>query len=197
MVIVSIAGHGVLDENLDYYLATYEMDFKNPSLKGIPYELFEELLDNSKSRKKVMFLDACHSGEIDKGEVIKVEYIEGEQGDIKFRNAGIGLDNKNPINSLELAKSLFADMRLNNGTTVVSSAGGAEYAIEGSNWKNGAFTYALINGLFSKKADLNGNRIIMLSELQEYLLFEVNKITQGRQTPTSRVENLNNDFRIK
>jgi len=196
VVIVFIAGHGVLDNQLDYYLAAYDMNFKNPSEKGIPYEYFEELLDKTKSRKKVMFLDACHSGEIDKDEVIKSEVIEGEQGDIKFRYAGVDIKNKEDINSFDLAKSLFADMRLNNGTTVVSSAGGAEYAIESENWRNGAFTYCLLYGLSSGKADLNNNKMILLSELQEYLLFEVNKLTNGQQTPTSRVENLNNDFRL-
>lgn len=196
VVMVFIAGHGVLDNELDYYLASYDMDFKNPSEKGIPYEFFEELLDQTKSRKKVMFVDACHSGEIDKEEVIKTEVIESEQGDIKFRSAGIDIKNKEEINSFDLAKSLFADMRLNNGTTVVSSAGGSEYAIESENWRNGAFTYCMLFGLSSKKADLNGNKMILLSELQEYLLFEVNKLTNGQQTPTSRVENLNNDFRL-
>jgi len=196
VVMVFIAGHGVLDIELDYYLASYDMDFKNPSEKGIPYEFFEELLDQTKSRKKVMFVDACHSGEIDKEEVIKTETIENEQGDIKFRYAGVDIKNKDEINSFDLAKSLFADMRLNNGTTVVSSAGGAEYAIESENWKNGAFTYCLLFGLSSQKADLNQNKMILLSELQEYLLFEVNKLTNGQQTPTSRVENLNNDFRL-
>lgn len=197
VVLFFIAGHGVLDLKFDYYLATYDMDFKNPSEKGIPYELFEELLDNTKSRKKVMFIDACHSGEIDKEDVIKSEVIESEQGDIKFRSAGINISNKEETNSLDLAKSLFADMRLNNGTTVISSAGGSEFAIESEHWKNGAFTYCLLFGLSSGDADLNQNKIITLSELQEYLLFQVNKLTNGAQTPTSRVENLNTDFRIK
>lgn len=197
VVLFFIAGHGVLDLKLDYYLATYDMDFQNPSEKGIPYELFEELLDNTKSRKKVMFLDACHSGEIDKEEVIKSEIIESEQGDIKFRSVGANIQNREETNSMDLAKSLFADMRLNNGATVISSAGGTEFAIESENWRNGAFTYCLLYGLSSGDADLDKNKMTTLSEIQEYLLFQVNKLTDGQQTPTSRVENLNNDFRLK
>src|SRR5690606_36618166 len=30
-VIVFVAGHGVLDANFDYYFASYDMDFSNPS----------------------------------------------------------------------------------------------------------------------------------------------------------------------
>lgn len=33
-VMVFVAGHGVLDDNLDYYLATYDMDFQNPADRG-------------------------------------------------------------------------------------------------------------------------------------------------------------------
>lgn len=197
VVLFFVAGHGVLDNHFDYYLATHDMDFSNPSAKGIPYDLFEELLDQTKSRKKVLLLDACHSGEIDKEEVIKSEVIESEQGDIKFRAAGVTLVQKNQNSSFDLAKSLFADMRLNNGTTVISSSGGTEFAIESENWRNGAFTYCLLYGLSSGMADLNRNKEITLSEIQEYLLFQVRKLTNGAQTPTSRVENLNNDFRIK
>jgi len=79
----------------------------------------------------------------------------------------------------------------------VSSAGGAEYAIEGEQWNNGVFTFCLLKGLRENKADLNNDKVIVLSELQTFIQFEVNKITNGMQTPTSRVENLNNDFRLK
>jgi hypothetical protein len=98
--------------------------------------------------------------------------------------------------SFELSKVLFADMRVNNGTTIISSAGGAEYALESKEWKNGAFTYCFLNGLKNKKADLNGDRQVLLSELQEYLSITVSELTNGKQVSTSRIENLQNDFRI-
>jgi hypothetical protein len=46
------------------------------------------------------------------------------------------------------------------------------------------------------EADLNGDKKIMLSELQSYLFSKVAELTDGKQRPTSRVENLTNDFRI-
>lgn len=200
VVMVSVAGHGVLDQNLDYYLATYDMDFSNPSEKGIAYEALEEVLSVTASRKKTLLMDACHSGELDKSEY-ELAYEENtEFGDISFRAVGATVVQKESSMSLkssfELSKMLFADMRSSNGSVVISSAGGAEYAMEGGEWNNGVFTYCLLSGLKTGKADLNNDKQIMLSELQEYIFTEVYTITGGKQQPTSRVENLKNDFRI-
>lgn len=195
VVILFVAGHGVLDDELDYYFAPHDMDFSQPAQFGVPFEAFDEILDNTKCRKKIMFLDACHSGEIDKDEVIK-NYVadEDEKGDLIFRSVGNTIKNIEEVNSFELSKALFADMRTNNGSTVISSSGGAEYAIEGEQWNNGVFTYSLLKGLKDRKADSNRDRKVTLSELQNYVQQEVHKLTKGLQTPTSRVENLNYDF---
>lgn len=196
MVIVFAAGHGVLDKELDYYFATNNIDFANPSEKGIPYDIFQELLDKTKSRKKIMFLDACHSGEIDKEEVKKTEEKKMENG-LTFRAAGENIESQELVNTFELSKNTFADIGLSNGASMISSAGGTEYAIEGDQWNNGVFTYTLLNGLKSNSADLNRDKKIMLSELQEYLLNEVQILTGGKQSPTSRNENLIYDYQIK
>ncbi|MBW3546127.1 MAG: WD40 domain-containing protein, partial [Bacteroidetes bacterium] len=59
VVIISVAGHGVLSEDFDYYLATYDMDFNNPEDGGIAYEDLEEVLETTASRQKTLLLDAC------------------------------------------------------------------------------------------------------------------------------------------
>jgi len=64
-VMVFVASHGLLDKDFNYYLATYDTDFTNPALKGLPYDELEMLLDGIKSRKKTLLIDACHSGEVD------------------------------------------------------------------------------------------------------------------------------------
>ena len=198
IVVLFVAGHGVLDDKLDYFFAPYEMDFKRPSKSGIAFGLFEDILENTKSRKKIMFLDACHSGEIDKDEVVKKFVSEDEESGegLTFRRVGRTIRNIDEINSFELSRALFADMRLNNGATVISSAGGAEYAIEGEEWQNGVFTYVLLDGLLNKNADKNNDKRVTISELQLYIQNGVHSLTRGRQTPTSRVENLNYDFII-
>jgi uncharacterized caspase-like protein len=199
-VMVFFAGHGVLDAQLDYYLASYDMDFSNPAAKGIAYESLERLLDGIAPLKKTLLIDACHSGEIDKDEVAINTATEVETGDVKFRNVGNSVTQKESHlglqNTSELTKSLFADLRKGTGATVISSAGGMEFAMESSQWQNGLFTYCYINGLQSKAADLNKDGVIMLSELQQYVATQVTQLSNGKQQPTSRIENNVLDWRV-
>lgn len=196
-VMVFLAGHGVLSADLDYYLATYDMDFNQPKQKGLMYEDLEGLLDGIKPLKKVLFIDACHSGEIDKEEVEFAQAKNTEEGDVRFRAVGKKVQSKlGAQNTLELTKSLFTDLRKGTGATVISSAGGMEFAMESGDWKNGLFTYALLNGIKSRDADLNKDGEIWLSELQEYVGEKVTLMSNGLQRPTSRIENQMMDFRI-
>jgi uncharacterized caspase-like protein len=121
-------------------------------------------------------------------------------GEITFRSAGAGVitksNNLGLKNTSELTKELFTDLRRGTGATVVSSAGGGEYAMESGEWKNGLFTYSLINGIQSKKADLDKDGKIMLSELQKYVQTQVVELSGGKQQPTSRIENIAMDFRV-
>jgi len=158
----------------------------------------EHLLDGIPSRNKVLLMDACHSGEIDKEEIALASSVSNNQNkQVKFRAVpGNAVQKVGLENSFELMKELFTDLRRGNGTTVISSASGAEYAMEGEQWNNGIFTYCLLSGLKEKKADLNGDGKIMLSELQQYLTSTVPELTEGKQRPTSRVENISGDFQV-
>lgn len=201
VVIVFYAGHGVLDQNFDYYLASHNMNFSSPAINGIPYQQLEQLLDGIKPLKKILMIDACHSGEVDKDEMAIAEASNTgkEQGDIKFRNVGAGVQRKESLglnSTSEMMKELFTDLRKGTGATVISSAGGGEYAMESDQWKNGLFTYCLLNGLQSREADLDGNGQIMLSELQQYVQNQVLELSRGQQKPTSRIENIEMDFRV-
>jgi len=193
------SGHGLLSKDLDYYLATSDIDFNNPELKGMDYSTLESIFEGVPARKKVLFIDACNSGEVDKEGSVLMATTNTVQGKISSRGFkqlenkenGLGLKN-----SFELMQELFSDVRRGTGANIISAAGGAEFALEGDDWNNGVFTYSLLSGLKNKKADLNSDGNVMLSELQEYLQDQVFKLTQGKQKPTSRVENLYNDFPV-
>eukprot|EP01136_Pigoraptor_vietnamica_P015924 Opistho-1_new@59578 len=99
------------------------MDFSNPSEKGLPYEELESLLDGIAPLKKVLFLDACHSGEVDKEEVELLATNTKTNSKVKFRNAGAGIQKKNLglKTTSELMSELFTDLRRGTGATVISS----------------------------------------------------------------------------
>ncbi|MEZ4936368.1 MAG: caspase family protein [Crocinitomicaceae bacterium] len=200
VVILFIAGHGVLDENLDYYYATHDMDFNDPKDRGVSYSEIESLLDGLKAIKKVLFMDTCHSGEVDKEDIEFVAETSLTDEDITFRTAGASIRKKEAVGlkvSQEMVKELFADVRRGTGATVISSAGGAEYAMESESWKNGLFTFCLLDALENGNGDTNKDQKIMLSEVQKYLQKRVEKISKGRQVPTSRIENISLDFQLK
>lgn len=203
-VIVFIAGHGLLNKNYDYYFATSDIDFKNPEDRGITFEELEGLLDGIPAKKKVLFIDTCHSGEVDKEEIKEIKKKKVETGEVSFRNVGeseyeskdgnikkLGLKN-----TTGLLQEMFMDLRKGSGAVVISSAGGMEYAWEGGEFKNGLFTYCLLEGLKTRNADLNRDGEIKISELKEYVTDKVEKLTKGEQKPTSRRENYEFDFVI-
>ena len=199
IVCVFYAGHGILDAEFNYYLASHQIDFTNPSEKGIPYELFESLLDDIPARRKLLMIDACHSGEIDKEELVVSNENADDSNDenITFRAINTGTTkNLGLSSSFELMKELFTDLRKSSGTLIISSAGGLEFAIEGDAWNNGVFTYSFLTGIKEGKADLNKDGVVMVGEMNTYLADEVFRLTNGRQQPTNRTESLESDWRL-
>ncbi|MFK8038752.1 MAG: caspase family protein [Crocinitomicaceae bacterium] len=198
VVIIFVAGHGVLDESFDYYFATHPMVFNNPKLKGLVYEDLESLLDGIAAKKKILIMDTCHSGEIDKEDVFFAEEDEVKDENVSFRSAGgLSVESKTTgISPSKVMNELFNDLRRGTGATVISSAGGAEYALESDEWKNGLFSYCMLRGLKNGYADLNGDGEIYLTELQTYTVEKVKALSNGKQIPNSRIQNLELDFRI-
>ncbi|MFY0627771.1 MAG: caspase family protein [Reichenbachiella sp.] len=196
-VVLFVAGHGLLDDNLDYFIGMHDVDFENPAARGLPYEQLEGLLDGIPARKKLMFIDACHSGEVDKDDAVLTASSETSAGTIQARgfakvaskSESLGLEN-----SFQLMQELFADLRKGTGAVVISSASGAEYALESDAWQNGVFTYSILEGLEDRKCDTDNNGSVEVSELKDYVFDRVAELTNGKQHPTSRRENLEHDF---
>ncbi len=196
-VVLFFSGHGLIDQQMDYYLATNPVDFLNPSKDGLLYTHFQDYFDGLKCRKRLLLIDACHSGEFDKAD-FKQDVLASNtteqvnEKDFKFRGKKvIGIANTN-----DLMKELFTDLRKETGATVIASSSGTEFSVESSTWKNGAFTYALKEGLALMKADGNKNKEITLSETRNYVIAKVKELTAGRQNPTTRQENIDFDYRL-
>ncbi len=200
VVVIFIAGHGVLDNSYNYYFATHDMDFNNPANGGLPYDNIERLIDGIACRNKVLFMDTCHSGELDKDDVADTQKAVVKRGSVAFRSTGTIVQLKENSfglsNTLELSKTLFGDLKKGTGATIISAAGGTEFAQEGLNSSNGLFTSSLIQGITSRRADIDRNRSYSVSELQRYISEQVTLLSGGSQVPTSREENTKNDFRV-
>lgn len=195
-VIVSFSGHGLLSDSLNWYFATQETDFQHPELAGLSYEMMEGILKGIPARQKLLLMDACHSGEVDKEAsltfanketamqpAVVITNTVNTRGNILINKPKAGLQT-----SFEMMQDLFANLNNGNGTTVLSAAGGREYALESDQWKNGVFTYSLLKALKDPATDENGNKKISVKELKKAVFNAVVSLTGGRQKPTSRVE---------
>ncbi len=207
-VILYVSGHGLLDKNYDFYFATYDMNFKNPAERGILYDDLEGLLDGIPARKKLLLMDACHSGEVDKDDIRISDSLLADneaQGDLKVYKKGTDLEGEEGSglglqNSFELMQELFANLSRGSGAVVISAASGVGYALESAEWNNGVFTYCILNGLKNEDgkipADSNKDGQVSVSELKDYVSAEVERLTNGAQKPTSRRESLEFDWRV-
>lgn len=207
-IVVFVSGHGLLDKNFDFYFASYDMDFAHPEKRGISYDELEYLLDSIPARKKLLLVDACHSGEVDKEGNNEMLALNTEaSSDLTFRGAIKEFSFRSVNNSseqqsitlndsFELMQEFFTSLDNGTGATVISAAAGKGYALESPQWNNGVFTYSIINGLKNKAADSNKDGIISISELKDYSIKQVQLLTGGRQKPTARRESINYDWRI-
>ena len=203
IVIVFLSGHGLLDTSYNFWFATYDINFKKPAEKGLSFAEIEWLMDSIPARKKLILMDACHSGEFDKNAIAGSSLVVKETKSGRVSATGTkgsellqDSNSLNMTNTFELMQQLFSNFNNGSGTQIVSAAAGNSYAFESETWQNGVFTYSIIQGLKNKKSDLNKNGKVSISELTRFVSKEVQQLTNGAQKPTSRKENQDNDWNI-
>jgi uncharacterized caspase-like protein len=196
-VVLFLAGHGLLDEKLDYYFGTYDIDFDHPARRGLSYEDIEGLLDGIPARKKLLLMDTCHAGEVDKettAALVEPKNLATGVRAIAVR-AKPGRSYVELGNSFQLMQELFVDLRRGSGAEVIAAAGGVQYAYERGG--NGLFTHAVLEGLRYNKADRDKDEKVSVSELRDWVFEQVRLLSGGRQAPTARGENAELDWSIE
>lgn len=203
LVVVFIAGHGLVSSELDYFFATHDVDFSNPSTRGWRYEDIEGLFAATQARKRLLLMDTCHSGEIDKPEVAFTEVAPEPKTGVVVRavtTRGIKVKNNSHADTAvteALLQQRFLDVRKGVGAVVISSAAGTEFAAESSELKNGVFTFAWREALSGKEgADKNGDGRLSVGEARDFVFSRVRVLTSGQQTPTTRRDLIDNDFTL-
>ena len=202
-VIISFAGHGLLDDKLDFYFAPYDMDFTHPATKGISYKDLEGALYAIPSRHKVLLLDSCHSGEIrdeastppsatqssspsddqkkQDTKVIASPPVMGGKRGVAFDTVAL-----NDAGSASYTEQLFADLRHGPGASILAASSAQQYSYESNKYDGGVFTYELIRCMRSGEADSRRDGEFHVSELRQCVAHHVLEDTGGRQRPTAR-----------
>ncbi|RYF86655.1 MAG: caspase family protein [Chitinophagaceae bacterium] len=191
-IVVAYSGHGLLSKNFDYFLSTYNVDFQNPEIGGLSYEAFESLLDSIPVRKKLVLIDACHSGEVDKEEMLQYKTVVQTKAADGLKGLDIENTDSSKVgmkNSFELMQELFMNVGRNTGATIISAAAGTQLAQERGELKNGVFTFSILEYL-------NEHPVPSVSRLKEYVMKRVPELTAGLQQPTTRNESGQADWTL-
>jgi WD40 repeat protein len=157
VAILFFAGHGINDPSGIFYFLPADADLERLKRTGLAQTDIVSTVATI-AGKVLVFMDACHSGNL--------------MGKVKRRAA---VEATAVINELASAE---------NGAVVFSSASGRQYALENTEWGNGAFTKGLVEGL-TGKADYRGTGRITVNMLDLYISERVKELTKGEQTPTT------------
>lgn len=137
MMLLFIASHGFIDAG-DFRIQGSDY---NPIRRRSTSLSFKDDVSahlNKINCKKLVFIDACHSG--------------GARSDVMNINDAI--------------KQL--SQKQNICLTFTSSSQN-QLSYEDDRWNNGAFTKALIDGMQRGKADVNGDKVVTIKELSDYV----------------------------
>jgi len=160
-----MAGHGVHNNVGDFFFMPVNANIDRINSSCVGYTEIKGTID-AIAGKIVVFMDACHSGNI--------------LGNSQRRAANIS----QAVSELTSAE---------NGAVVFTSSTGRQFSLENPEWNNGAFTKALVEGL-NGAADLFNRKTITVKNLDSYVANRVKELTKGQQAPTTIIPSSVPDF---
>lgn len=198
-VVLYVAGHGMLDEQLNYFYAPHHFTPENVAGSGISMEALRGCLTSSPARKRLLLLDTCHSGSVGEADMDKLAMsgVQLPHGVRAIANRGMkvtkvtgGLSNQQQTK--RYIEEMFSAGTAQDGINVLSGSAGAEFAMESDQWSNGVFTTALISTLKNPtEADTDKNARLSMGELLLHVPAQVRQMTGGMQSPSIQmVENV-------
>jgi hypothetical protein len=202
-IMIFLAGHGVLDKNLEYYFAPHDMNFGNVTENGISLELILKSLTDTQSKHQLLLMDSCHSGntlDIDSKTIV---VNESENSSNQRGSKSKSVNSRNNFRVSEVVSGLFEDFLSQSGVTIISASSGADVAYENAKMGNGAFTSAYISLLkdkllagYSTVKDEFKSPVSLDEEGIEYLLTKVMQLTNAKQLPDLREFNTSSHIKM-
>ncbi len=154
--VIFLSGHGVTTKKLRFYFLPVAGDPERPLSTALGGEVLIRFV-NDVLGKVVMFIDACHSA-------------RGLEGPVDTQGAVDLSAVTNELASVE------------NGAVMYAASTGRQLAVEKAEWRNGAFTEALLEG-YAGEADYTKDRNISTDELGLWLRTRVKQLTNNQQEP--------------
>lgn len=190
--ILFIAGHGLhdTDKAATYYFLTHNADRNNIAETCADFSLFEKLLMETKSRKKLFLMDTCESGESEDGTLYDNAVNTGKG--VSSRSArGFKISGKTGVRPYLYQKDryIYNDITRRTGAIIFSSCRGGELSYESDKIENGFFTREMINALNGKDVRSNDGWI-PLTEIRNSVIKSVPEATGNLQHPTVDRDNL-------
>ncbi len=205
-VIVFFSGHGLV-RDLNYYFGTPKIDPKDPASEGISLRDIEHVLGQVPSRYKLLLLDTCHAGQLDRE---SIQFgpsgpITPLTGTVKEKTAEMELSpawQSQAVNAADIVQEIFSDPVNSSGVVVIGACAGSQFALELGSLRAGVFTHALIAALkpnpqagrLNCDADLDGE--ITTAELVHWVTIASYNLTRGRQRPVLRQGLAGHDFPV-
>jgi hypothetical protein len=183
------AGHGTLDQNLDYFFCNHEFDPENPAGTGIRLDDLVDALNSTKALKRILLLDTCHSGMVgEKDEFLLAQNNAGLPNGVRVIRTSAPAapmpSGREADAQRRFVEEMFLLPGVHRGLTIIGASAGAQFAIESSELNNGVFTASILEGLLQEKADADADGRVKVSELRDYSATRVAELTQGAQTPS-------------
>jgi len=152
---------------LSKYLIPRDADPDSLYSTALPMDEIQRIFARIASERVVMLLDTCYSGTV---------------GGRTFT--------RQQTRSTNVSDQFLERLTRSRGRVVITASGPNEVALELPALGHGIFTYYLLEGL-SGKADRNGDGIVTVSELYEYVEDQVDRRARaagGRQRPMMKGE---------
>ena len=158
LLLVHYSGHGMKDGRGRLYLAASDTEVRRLAATGVPASFLNDQMSDSPSRRIVLVLDCCYSGAFTRGSNVRAD------------------------RSVHVAEEFGGE-----GRVVLTASSATEYAFEGdavseSHGQPSVFTSALVRGLETGEADIDGDGDISIDELYDFVYREVVR-TQPGQVP--------------
>jgi len=152
------SSHGAGDESGTTYFITFDTVGDNLAATALPMQELKTKIKAIKCRNIVMMIDTCHSGGV----------------------KSLGLQNDKAYD--KLVRTASKQTRI----AILTSSRTHESSLESPEWKHGAFTYYMLDGLTGTADNFPRDGRVSVTELFDYVMIAVPRATKRAQHPSAK-----------